>query len=293
MKRMFICTLSIFLLLTVIFSSSACSEKVKYNANNPFVVENARIPEMFYDTPVNEGIVGYGLDAPLSVEGRIEQYKSEAENGCSILLVKKTSSKSYYCEDKQGNIEFIYTDTVMEILGAVDGDGEKHLTYTSGGEIHLLEMFALDPELELYIGVSQYPFGRFIIYTYEAGAQNLPIISGYTNKYKDLLSDTQNTENIKKDTVAPFLRFDSTYLLFIDERWCLDDELSVNYIPHNKGQGMYVKYQAFELSENAYKNAVRLLDSGYYEGEYLYKDPYGDYIYTVKQAYEYFMLNMA
>lgn len=281
----------VLLLVLLIVYISGCDAIPKYTRESPYITENVYLPDDKYNSPI---AYSYTQDI-LPLDTRIKNFIEETNEGCSVLIVKKVSSKTYYSEDSEGNIDTAYTDTIATILDIVDGKGDKHLSFEPGGEVHLLEMFTCDYNGDYYYGTEDLVYD----FDYDTITPNyrMPIVHNFigSSRFTDIYGLGIKEKSHIVDTISPFLLFDSTYIIFLDESFCADDERTLNLAPRNMIEGMYVKYQAYEITLSAYNTAKTAINNQSFEAG-MYKDihsksPYEDYYRTVKAAYEKFVIS--
>ena len=254
MKRLLIVLLCIFVL-------SSCEkppiDTSIYTADNPYIEEDIKLTgDESLSSLVSFGM-GYTV-VPLSKKINI---MSEYE-GLSVYIVTKKSSKSYYWEDGEKHI--VYTDTKVEIKDKILGNGETYNNIKVGDKLNLMEYFSKSPTGEIW---SSFTEARKT--TVSFAMQTNRFESGFRDNSIHVLSSTINEMvygTIDYITeMPPLLKFDTDYLLVIEELYCfeMEDKMLIDYIELDASQfiGKYVKYLAYELNQSAYDNALNDLQN--------------------------------
>jgi hypothetical protein len=242
MKRLLIAILAILML-------SSCEkppiDTSIYTADNPYVEENIRLTN---DESLSSLV---GMDRG-GVYPDLQYFIKNFYD--TVYIVRKKSSKSYYWED--GGKHIIYTDTVLEIKDKISGDSTNYNNTNIGDELRIVEYFSKSPNGEIWSSLTKARASTVVF------ALKSDRFEGIPGNGIDVLSSSISTSGIiygtidHKTEMAPLLKFDTDYLLVIEEKYFFEegDKLLVDSIELESSQfvGKYIKYAAYELNETVY-----------------------------------------
>ncbi len=232
-----------------------------YTAENPYVLENIRLTDEESLAAINEHF-GLGL-AATSIERFITLI---SKDDYSAIVIRKTSSKSYYWEEGERHI--IYTDSVVEIKDKISGKGENYDKMEIGNDLHLIEFFSKSPTGEIWGSYADNRRDNGVVFLHKttehyAGvrAEGINVLSS-----AGVIKTESGTVIDYYTEMSPILKFDTDYLVILSDAYYYfsgDDKLVVDYVELESSQflGSYVKFRAYEFSKEAHDIASDYLQN--------------------------------